>query len=141
MILLKQRRNKFIGSSLFIFVLFLLLISHLACTDPELLPPPDFKYSNILDGQVFNLSHPGPVPVDWVPPPYEVVSTIIIQDTNQGILIEATTDNKGKFRAAVPDGTYYLYLKDSIISPVTGPYKVQNGNILKVVVYFDNGMR
>ncbi|PKL82239.1 MAG: hypothetical protein CVV24_11125 [Ignavibacteriae bacterium HGW-Ignavibacteriae-3] len=141
MLLIKPRSNKLIKNSALIFLSIFLLCFQSACTEPELLPSPNLKYSNILYGQVFNLSHPGPIPIGWKPPPYEVVSIIIVQDINQKILIEAVTDNKGKFRVAVPDGSYYLHLKDSIFSDATGPFKVQNGDILEVIAYFDNGMR
>jgi hypothetical protein len=114
---------------------------HTACTDLNSLPTLPLKYPGVLQGQVYNLSHPGPIPINWIPPPYETVCTVIIQDVDKGINLEVNTDNKGKFRATVQDGIYYLRVKESILSSVTGPYHALNGETLEVKAYFDNGMR
>ncbi len=114
---------------------------HTACTDLNSLPTLPLKYPNVLVGQVYNLSHPGPIPVGWIPPPYEAICTVIIQDVDQGIILEVKTDSKGKFRVTVQDGIYYLRVKESLLSSVTGPYHARNGETLEVKAYYDNGMR
>ena len=119
-------------------ILFFLLTN---CTDPTSLPTPTLAHSGILNGQVYNLSHPGPIPIGWVPPPYEAVCTVIAQDIQQNIRLEVDTDSHGKFQILVPPGTYYLRVKESRLSSITGPYQLRDGETLEVKAYYDNGMR
>ncbi|MCX6174081.1 MAG: carboxypeptidase-like regulatory domain-containing protein [Ignavibacteriales bacterium] len=111
------------------------------CSDSSPLPTPPLQYPNVLQGQVYNLSHPGPIPIDWIPPPYEAVCTVIAQDITQGISLEVKTDNRGIFRIMAPPGNYYLRVKESYMSSETGPYQLKDGQILEVKAYYDNGMR
>lgn len=120
-------------------VIILILIS--ACTEPVLLPAPNQSHTGILKGQVFNLSHPGPIPIGWIPPPYENICVVIAEDVDKGIHIESLTDIKGKFLITLQPGTYYLRVKDSMLSSVTGPYYLHEGEILEAKANFDNGMR
>jgi hypothetical protein len=94
-----------------------------------------------MNGQVYNLSHPGPIPIGWIPPPYEAVCTVIAQDIQKEIILEVKTDNRGKFQIMVPPGTYYLRVKESWFSSLTGPYSIREGEMIEVKAYFDNGMR
>jgi len=141
MILRKHRFETLIDFTILFLGIIIFSSAFTACTDLNSLPTLPLKYPNVLEGQVYNLSHPGPIPVGWVPPPYEAVCTVIIQDINQGIILEVNTDSKGKFRVSVQDGIYYLRVKESTLSSVTGPYYAQNGVTLEVKAYFDNGMR
>jgi|GEM_PF-1452528 len=121
--------------------IFILLSLTIACTDPVSLPYVTTEHAGIIRGQVYNLSHPGPIPIGWIPPPYEAVCTVIAQDIQQVINLEVKTDSHGKFQILVPLGTYYLRVKESRLSSVTGPYSISEGEILDVKAYFDNGAR
>lgn len=121
------------------FVTLILFFAITNCTEQNSLPPP--LSPSVLSGQVFNLSHPGPIPIGWVPPPYEAVCTVIAQDVKQNIIFEVETDKNGKFQLKVFPGTYYLHVKESRISSITGPYSVREGEMIEVQAYFDNGMR
>lgn len=118
--------------------LFLIITN---CTEPTSLPTPPLLYPTVLYGQVYNLSHPGPIPEGWIPPPYDDFCTVIVQDLRQAINLEYRTDNHGKFQISVPPGTYYLRVKESMLSSVTGPYSIREGEMLEAKAYFDNGMR
>ena len=111
------------------------------CSDPFSLPTPPLQYPNVLQGQVYNLSHPGPIPIGWIPPPLEAVSTIIVLDTQRKFVLETSSDNKGKFQISLPVGNYYLRVKESPLPVETGPYSLKEGETLSVEAYFDNGMR
>jgi hypothetical protein len=141
MILQKHRFETSINFSVFYFCLFIFFLGFTSCTDLDSLPTLPLKYPNVLYGQVYNLSHPGPIPVGWVPPPYEAICTVIIQDVDQNITINVKADSAGKFNTMVQDGNYYLRVKESALSSVTGPYNVHNGETVTVKAYFDNGMR
>ncbi|MCX6170538.1 MAG: hypothetical protein NTX65_14425 [Ignavibacteriales bacterium] len=141
MISQKHRSDTSINFSAFYLSIIIIYSVFTSCSDLNSLPTLPLKYPNVLEGQVYNLSHPGPIPVDWVAPPYENVCTVIIQDVDQGIKQEANTDSKGKFRIMVQDGNYFLRVKESILSSVTGPYHASNGSTINVKAYFDNGMR
>ncbi len=119
----------------------LCLIFFICCSDPFSLPTPPLQYPNVLHGQVYNLSHPGPIPVDWIPPPYEAVSTVIAHDIQQGISLEVKSDGRGQFLIMAPPGNYYLRVKESYLSSETGPYQLKEGETIEVKAYFDNGMR
>ena len=139
MILRKLKFCSIKNTSLLIYFIFGLNLFLIGCDDPNPLTFPN-SYG-VLSGQVYNLSHPGPIPVGWIPPPYEDVCTVIIQDFNQKFLVEVNTDNKGKFNIAVPEGIYYLRVKESLLSSVTGPYHLYKLETLEVKANFDNGMR
>ena len=94
-----------------------------------------------VQGQVFLISKPGPIPIGWVPPPLEQVNTIRVLDAERRIVLEATTSDKGKFMISLQSGTYYLRVKESPIPAETGPYLVDIGKIISVEAHFDNGMR
>jgi len=119
-------------------ILFFLLTN---CTDPTSLPTPPLLFPTVLYGQVYNLSHPGPIPIGWIPPPYEAVCTVIAEDIQQNIRLEVDTDSHGKFQIMAPLGTYYLRVKESPLSSETGPYSLREGQMLEVKAYYDNGMR
>jgi hypothetical protein len=94
-----------------------------------------------IQGQVFLISAPGPIPIGWVPPPLEQVNTIQVLDPQRKIVRELTTNDKGRFMISVQPGTYYLKVKESLIPAETGPFVVASGTILTVQAHYDNGMR
>lgn len=94
-----------------------------------------------MQGQVFLISKPGPIPIGWVPPPLEQVNTIQVLDTQRKIVREETTSDKGRFMISLQPGTYYLRVKESPIPSETGPYIVRSGEIRVVEAHYDNGMR
>lgn len=94
-----------------------------------------------LEGQVLLVSTPGPIPVGWVPPPYETACTILILNETKTIVKESATDSKGKFSIAVSPGTYYVRVKESRVPAETGPFVLVTGQTAKVEAHFDNGMR
>jgi hypothetical protein len=94
-----------------------------------------------IQGQVFLISKPGPVPIGWVPPPLEQVNTIQVLDAQRRIVLEASTNEKGKFMISLQPGTYYLRVKESPIPAETGPYLVDVAKFISVEAHFDNGMR
>ena len=128
-------------SFLKIIVLSIILFSLTSCTEPELLPDPVQAHYSTFYGQVYNLSHPGPIPVDWTPPPYEAVCTVIAEDVQQKRSFIATSDFKGRFQINVLPGVYYFRVKQSLLSSEAGPYPIKEGEFLTVKAYYDNGMR
>jgi hypothetical protein len=94
-----------------------------------------------VQGQIFLISKPGPIPIGWVPPPLEQVNTIRVLDDQRRIVREAATNEKGMFMILLQPGTYYLRVKESPIQVETGPYELTSGRILTVQAHFDNGMR
>ena len=124
--------------SLFCLLIFFILIS-VNCSDSTSLPSP--SQFGVLSGQVNNLSHPGPIPVGWTPPPLDTVSTIIVLDNQRKIILETSSDKKGKFQLMLPSGTYYLRVKESPIPAETGPYFLNEGQTVLVEAHYDNGMR
>jgi hypothetical protein len=94
-----------------------------------------------LQGQVFLISTPGPIPEGWVPPPLKQVSTIVVLDQLRKIVEEAKTGGQGSFLISLQPGSYYLRVKESPIPAETGPFKVVSGRVLSVYAHFDNGMR
>lgn len=94
-----------------------------------------------IQGQVYSIGTPGPVPFNWTPPPLEMVCTIIALDTDRKLVKEFTTDEKGRFKISLQPGTYYLRVKESRIAAETGPYEVRPGEIVIVRAHYDNGMR
>jgi hypothetical protein len=107
------------------------------CSDSWNAPDPMTGVS----GQVYSIATPGPTPVGWVAPPLEKVSTILVLDSNHKSLVQALTDNKGKFTIGLEPGTYYLRVKESMIPAETGPHHVTAGELLSVRAHYDNGMR
>lgn len=94
-----------------------------------------------VEGQVFLISKPGPIPIGWVPPPLEQVNTIQVLDTQRRIVREEKTSDKGRFMISLRPGTYYFRVKESPIPAETGPYEVTSGRILTVEAHYDTGMR
>jgi len=94
-----------------------------------------------IQGQVYSIATPGPTPAGWVPPPLEKISTVLVLDSNHKLIVEALTNDKGKFTIELEPGTYYLRVKESMIPAETGPYIVTTGTLLTVRAHYDNGMR
>ncbi|MCX6134536.1 MAG: carboxypeptidase-like regulatory domain-containing protein [Ignavibacteriales bacterium] len=94
-----------------------------------------------IEGQVFLISKPGPIPIGWIPPPLEQVNTIQVLDAQRKIVREAATSDKGKFIIPVQPGTYYLRVKESPITAETGPFVIAAGRYLIVEAHYDSGMR
>jgi hypothetical protein len=94
-----------------------------------------------IQGQVYLISKPGPIPIGWVPPPLEHVNTIVVLDAQRRIVLEAATNDKGWFMIPLQPGMYYLRVKESPIPAETGPYFVDSGKILSAEAHFDSGMR
>jgi hypothetical protein len=94
-----------------------------------------------IQGQVFLISAPGPIPIGWTPPPLEQVSTIQVLDTQRRIVKEERTSDKGRFMISLQQGMYYLRVKESPIPAETGLYEVTSGRILTVEAHYDTGMR
>lgn len=107
------------------------------CKDSGTVPIDDMG----IQGQVFLISKPGPIPIGWVPPPLEQVNTIQVLDAQRRIVREEKTSDKGRFMISLQAGTYYLRVKESPIPAETGPYEVTSGRILTVEAHYDNGMR
>jgi hypothetical protein len=94
-----------------------------------------------VQGQVYLISKPGPIPIGWIPPPLEQVLTIQILDVQRRTVREERTSDKGKFTISLQPGSYYLRVKESPIPAETGPYEVTSGKIVIVEAHYDNGMR
>jgi hypothetical protein len=94
-----------------------------------------------IQGQVYLISKPGPIPIGWVPPPLEQVNTIQVLDAQRRIVREERTSDKGRFMISLQPGTYYLRVKESPIPVETGLYEVMSGRILTVEAHYDTGMR
>ena len=94
-----------------------------------------------IQGQVYLISKPGPIPIGWVPPPLEQVNTIQVLDAQRRIVREERTSDKGKFMISLQPATYYLRIKESPNPAETGPYEVTSGRILTVEAHYDTGMR
>lgn len=120
----------------FVFLSISLLVIS-SCRDSGISP----NVESGIQGKVYSIATPGPTPIDWTPPPLEAVSTIVVLDVNKTAVTEILTDDKGRFRASLPPGTYYFRVKESRIPAETGPYVVRPGEILAVVAHYDNGMR
>ena len=94
-----------------------------------------------IQGQVYLISAPGPIPIGWIPPPLEQVTTVQVVDVQRAIVQEAKTSDKGRFMISLQPGTYYLRVKESPVRAETGPYEVASGRFLTVEAHYDNGMR
>jgi hypothetical protein len=117
----------------------ILILIFTSCYDANPLPSPSNFGS--LTGQVYNLSHPGPIPIGWIPPPYEKQCTIIVLDKNRNPILVSLTDDKGKFSISIFDGSFYLRVKESPLPTESGPYDVKEGQITKAEAFYDVGMR
>lgn len=95
----------------------------------------------ILRGQVLLISKPGPIPIGWIPPPLEQVSTVVILDAKRVHVREVMTDKRGSFSVSISPGTYYLRVKESPIPAETGPFLCTAGMSTFAEAHFDNGMR
>ena len=95
-----------------------------------------------IHGQVYNLSHAGPVPDGWTPPPLARISTIRLLNNNKDFLSEISTYSDGSFTCAVNPGTYYVSVKESPVQSEEGPIVLnRKGDGINIKVYYDNGMR
>jgi len=92
-------------------------------------------------GQVFSIGFPGPVPIGWVPPPYQQFCTIIVMNERNNIIKEVLSNQNGAFNFNIEPGIYYFGLRESPIKSITGPFKVEMNKTIYVDVYYDNGMR
>jgi len=128
------------SSTLSIINLLIILFFCTNCNLPDMSEPT--MGMSYIYGQVYNLSHPGPVPVGWTPPPFKQVSTIRILNNNKNLLSEITTDSTGFFDYAVNPGTYYVSVKESPVQSETGPIVLRHkGDGISIKLYYDNGMR
>jgi hypothetical protein len=123
------------------FQLFAVLLTILAliagCRD--LTSPTPSKSS--LEGQVYDISHPGPIPIGWVAPPLEKKVMVIVLDSNKKTVKEVQTNADGSFFVALAPGTYYLSVKESPVPTESGPFTLLPNRRLTVQAYYDNGMR
>ena len=94
-----------------------------------------------LEGEVYSIGYPGPVPVDWTPPIYQNVCTVQIFDVEKNYLSERSTDNNGHFKIELQPGVYYLRVKESLVPAETGPFELHEGEALTAFAHYDNGMR
>ena len=94
-----------------------------------------------LEGQVYDISHPGPIPIGWVAPPLEMVVTVIVLDSDKNALMEVQTNAKGSFFVSLAAGTYFLSVKESPVPTESGPFTLLPNRRLTVQAYYDNGMR
>jgi hypothetical protein len=117
--------------------LLLPLVVFSSCEDSGSNPSRDA----VLQGQVFLISKPGPIPIGWVPPPLETVSTVLVLNTQRIVVKEASTDSKCRFSISIAPGTYYLRVKESPIPAETGPYAIPAGETRTAEAHYDNGMR
>lgn len=123
--------------SLLILAILLLVVPLIGCMDSGSV----LVDNTGVQGQVYLISKPGPIPIGWIPPPLEQVTTVQVLDVQRSIVREEKTSDKGKFMIALQPATYYLRVKESPIRAETGPYEVASGRILTVEAHYDNGMR
>ena len=93
-----------------------------------------------VSGQVVSICVPS-IPPEWTPPPREEVSTIVILDKNQLPVMEAKTDEKGRFNILIPPGTYFVQVKESPVRNDTGPYSVKEGEVVQVAAQYQCAIR
>lgn len=124
---------------------FIIVLATVLCFIPFLNGCADFGTTPVqltgMRGQVYSIATPGPTPVNWTPPPLEMISTVILLDVNRTAIQEIMTDSKGRFTITLAPGTYYLRVKESRIPAETGPYVVRSGQMLTAEAHFDSGMR
>lgn len=121
--------------SLLIRLLWLLVLT--SCQDSGSILP----LESGIEGQVYLISTPGPVPEGWTPPPLEMITTIVVLDGSRTIVKEFSTSAKGRFKTDLEPGTYFLRVKESPVPAETGPYVVKPGQMLTVGAHYDSGMR
>lgn len=109
----------------------------IACRD---LTPPTESESG-LEGQVYSIGWPGPIPENWVPPPLETAVTVIVLDSDKNTFMEVQTDAKGRYFVVLAPGTYFLSVKESSVPAESGPFKLLHHQRLTVEAFYDNGMR
>ena len=93
-----------------------------------------------MTGQVFSICVPS-FPSGWTPPPLERVSTVIILDVNQLPIMEARTDDKGRFTLLISQGTYFIRVKESPVHAETGPYSVKVCEVVSVAAHYQCAIR
>jgi hypothetical protein len=123
--------------TLFVFSIAMLVAAATGCNDSGSAP----LLTTGIQGQVYSIATPGPTPEGWVAPPLETISTIVVLNSNHKLIVEAPTDNKGRFTIGLDPGTYYIRVKESMIPAETGPYVVTAGALVSARAHFDNGMR
>jgi hypothetical protein len=121
--------------SLFVGICFCALL--LLCCQQTNSP----KIESGIAGQIYEVGSPA-VTVGWTPPPLRGVRTIVVSDSNNVELQRLDTDSLGAFEIALPAGTYFLLVRDTVRAQgQNGPFVVLAGQISTVKVYHDNGMR
>ena len=133
-----NNKHSLISGSLFISCLFTILFLCTNCTESHSLSTP--SVTGVITGQVYNQSHPGPIPVGWSPPPLKQISTIRVLDINKNGLLEITTDINGSFQISLEPGTYYFSVKESPVQSITGPVQLHENDKLTIQVNYNNGM-
>ena len=126
------------SGALFIICLFTIFSLCTNCTESPSLSTP--SVSGVITGQVFNQSHPGPIPVGWSPPPLKQISTIRVLDINKNGLLEITSDINGSFHISLEPGTYYFSVKESPMQSITGPIQLHENNKITIQVFYNNGI-
>ena len=88
-----------------------------------------------------NYSHPGPIPAGWTPPPMIEKCTVVVLSEYKYIVAEWPAQRMGIFKIELPEGKYYLRVKESLAQVETGPYDLHSGQTLTAEAHYDNGMR
>jgi len=96
---------------------------------------------SVIQGQVLNYSHPGPIPEGWTPPPMIEKCTVVVLNEQKNIIAESPAHRLGMFKIELSPGRYYLRVKESLALAETGPYDLTAGQTLTAEVHYDNGMR
>jgi hypothetical protein len=131
-------KHSLISGALFINCLFTIIFLCTNCTESPSLSAP--SVIGVITGQVYNQSHPGPIPVGWSPPPLKQISTIRVLDINKNGLLEITSDINGSFQISLEPGTYYFSIKESPMQSITGPVLVHENDKITIQVFYNNGM-
>ena len=137
--MIKTNNKYFVKScSLFSGCLLAFLFLCTNCTEPTSLAAP--SVGGVITGQVYNLSHPGPIPIGWSPPPFKQISTIRVLDINKNGLLEITSDINGSFHISLEPGTYYFSVKESPMQSITGPIQLHENDKITIQIFYNNGM-
>lgn len=99
-------------------------------------PPPGTG----IRGRVYRIDAPA-IPAGWTPPPFEQLSTIIVENSNGDTVKTAKTDSLGKYEIQLSPGSYFLIVKESLAHDKTGPFTVRSGSMTESKAYFDGGIR
>ncbi|MBM4160421.1 MAG: hypothetical protein FJ217_04895 [Ignavibacteria bacterium] len=102
---------------------------------------PVLPLESSIEGQVYSISTPGPIPEDRTLPRLEMITTILVLDASRTIVKEFRTNAKGRFKTHLEPGTYFLRVKESRIAAETGPFVVKPSQMLAVEAHDDSGMR